>query len=150
MQKVYRSDKQMHNEHMLITQEEKAWCQVLLEILKHHGNLMQCFHATVNRVRTRFPKDRCNESGDRFENSVHYVFRFADTAHIERSLLDGNKDHLLNQARSELMKQEHQVGSLNNLSMSFKNKLMLKDRNWKTLITDTLTLDENKFDYKKN
>ena len=33
---------------------------------------------------------------------------------LGRSLLDGNKDHLLNQARSELMKQEHQVGSLNN------------------------------------
>ena len=30
-----------------------------------------------------------------------------------RSLLEGNKDHLLSQARSELMKQEHQVGSLN-------------------------------------
>ena len=29
------------------------------------------------------------------------------------SLLEGDKDHLLNQARSELMKQEHQVGSLN-------------------------------------
>ena len=31
----------------------------------------------------------------------------------ERSLLEGNKDHLLSQAKSELMKQEHQVGSLN-------------------------------------
>ena len=31
-----------------------------------------------------------------------------------KSLLDGNKDHLLNQARSERMKQEHQVGSLTN------------------------------------
>ena len=29
------------------------------------------------------------------------------------NLLDGNKDHLLNQARSELMRQDHQVGSLN-------------------------------------
>ena len=32
---------------------------------------------------------------------------------LGRSLLDGNKDRLLNQARSELMTQEHQVGSLN-------------------------------------
>ena len=31
---------------------------------------------------------------------------------LGKSLLDGNKDHLLSQARSELMKQEHQVGSL--------------------------------------
>ena len=31
MQQVYRSEKQMHNEPKLITQGEKAWCQVLLE-----------------------------------------------------------------------------------------------------------------------
>ena len=35
-----------------------------------------------------------------------------DPANVGKSLLDGNRDHLLNQARSELMKQEHQVGSL--------------------------------------
>ena len=33
---------------------------------------------------------------------------FSDKASVGKSLLDGNKDHLLNQA-----KQEHQVGSLN-------------------------------------
>ena len=48
------------------------------------------------------------------ERSVHSVFRFADPATVGKSLLDGNEDHLLNQARSELMKQEHQVGPLNN------------------------------------
>ena len=32
MQSVYGSEKQMHNEHKLITQNEKAQCQVLLEI----------------------------------------------------------------------------------------------------------------------
>ena len=58
MQSMYWSEKQMHNEHKLITQNEKAWWQVLLEISKFQGNLMQCFHATVNRVKkTRFPKE---------------------------------------------------------------------------------------------
>ena len=33
---------------------------------------------------------------------------------LNEKLLDGNKDHLLKQARSELMQQEHQVGSLDN------------------------------------
>ena len=59
-------------------------------------------------------RNRSNESGNRFESIVHSVFRFADPANVGKSLLDGNKDHLLDQARSELMKQEHQVGSLNN------------------------------------
>ena len=44
----------------------------------------------------------------------HSVFRFTDPANVGKSLLDGNKDDLLNQARSVLMKQEHQVESLNN------------------------------------
>ena len=30
--------------------------------------------------------------------------------------------------------------------MSFSNKLVLKDWNWRTPITDMLNLDENKFD----
>ena len=40
------------------------------------------------------------------------------------------------------MKQELQV-------VSFSNRLMLKVWNYKTLHTDRLNLDENKFDYKK-
>ena len=54
---------------------------------------------------------RSNEPGNRFESSVHSALKFADPANVGKSLLDGNKDHLLNLARSELMKQEHQVGS---------------------------------------
>ena len=53
---------------------------------------------------------RSDEPGNQFESSV---FKYADPSKLARSLLEGNKDHLLSQARSELMKQEHQVGSLN-------------------------------------
>ena len=77
---------------------------------------MRCFRATVNRVRTCFPKE--TEVTNRETVSrvvfVHSVFRFADPANVGKPLLDGNKDHLLDQARSELMKQEYQLGSLNN------------------------------------
>ena len=41
-------------------------------------------------------------------------FKFADPLNLGRFLLEGNKDHLLSQARVEIMKQEHQVESLNN------------------------------------
>ena len=54
---------------------------------------------------------RSNEPGNQFENSM---FKFTDPSNVGRSLLEGNKDHLLSQARSELMKQEHQVGALHN------------------------------------
>ena len=41
------------------------------------------------------------------------VFRNANPSNLRGSLLEGNKDHLLNQARSELAKQELHVESLN-------------------------------------
>ena len=60
------------------------------------------------------------------------VFKRADPSNLVRSLLEGNKDHLLSQARSEFMKQEHQVGSLNNCiselqQQSFAQRLELQD-----------------------
>ena len=39
--------------------------------------------------------------------------RNANPSNLRGSLLEGNKDHLLNQARSDLLKQEHHVESLN-------------------------------------
>ena len=54
---------------------------------------------------------RSHELGSQYDNSF---FKFAYPSNLGRSLLDGNRDHLLTQARSELMKQGHKVGSLNN------------------------------------
>ena len=51
------------------------------------------------------------EPRNQFKSSV---FKNADPPNVGRSLLEGNKDHLLSQAKSELMIQEHQNGSLNN------------------------------------
>ena len=77
-------------------------------------------------------RDRSNESGNRFESSVHSVFTIADPAKVGKTLLDGDKDQLLNQAWSELMKQEHQVGSLNNCinelqQQAYAQRLELED-----------------------
>ena len=57
----------------------------------------------------RFFHQGATNWGNQFESSM---FKYADPSKLGRSLLEGNKDHLLSQARSELMKQEHQVGSL--------------------------------------
>ena len=90
-----------------------------------------------------FPKetDVMNRE-NRFESCAHSVFRFSDPANVGKSLLDGNKDHLLHQARSEIVEQV--------VSMSFSNKRMLKDWNWRTPVTYILNLEENNLDYKKN
>ena len=59
-------------------------------------------------------------------------FHFSDPSNLGRSLLEGNKDHLLSQARSEHMKQEHQVGPLNNCNdelqqQAYAQRLELQD-----------------------
>ena len=41
------------------------------------------------------------------------IFRVSNLVNVARSLLDGNRDHLLTQAGSELVKQEHKVESRN-------------------------------------
>ena len=89
-------------------------------------------------------RERSNEPGNRFESSVHSVFKFADPANVGKSLLDGNKDHSLNQARSELMKQEHQVGSLDSCFDELQQQAYAQRLECRRPITDMLNLEENK------
>ena len=55
---------------------------------------------------------RSEKPGIQFKSSIS---KNADPSNLGRSLLEGNKDHLLSQAKSELVRQEHQVGSLDNI-----------------------------------
>ena len=69
------------------------------------------------------------EQGNQFKSSI---FKNADPSNVGGSLLDGNKDHLLNQARSEIMKQQHQVESLNSCinelqQQAYAQRLELED-----------------------
>ena len=73
-----------------------------LECQSQRGNLLHGFHFEV--------KNR-----ERIGKSIQdFCFQNADPSNLGRSLFEGNKDHLLSQAKSELRRQEHQVGSLNN------------------------------------
>ena len=47
-----------------------------------------------------------------FGSNEHF-FRFSNPANVAKYLLDGNRDHLVAEARAELMKQEYKVESLN-------------------------------------
>ena len=70
------------------------------------------------------------------------MFRNANPSNLRRSLLEGNKDHLLNQARSDLAKQE--LHALNKCIGELQRQTEEQRYN-----TDLLSPDENKFD-KKN
>ena len=97
------------------------------------GKLDAMFRATVNRVRTRFPKET-EETNRETVSRVVFIFfqKFAETANVGKALLDENHDNLLDQARSEFMEQEHQVGSLNSCiddlqQQSYAQRLELED-----------------------
>ena len=57
-----------------------------------------------------------SEQGNLIRSSV---FRNANPSNLRGSLLEGNKDHLLNQARSDLAKQELHVESLDSASVNY-------------------------------
>ena len=72
---------------------------------------------------------RREEPEDQLKSSVS---KNADPSNLGKSLLEGNKDHLLSQERSEIMKQEHQVESLNNCiselqQQTYAQRLELQD-----------------------
>ena len=72
------------------------------------------------------------------------MFRNASPSNLRGSLLEGNKDHLLNQARSDLAKQELHVESSTSASVNYNDKQNSKDWRYRTHNTDLLSPDENK------
>ena len=142
-----------------------------LEYQLHRGNLLQCFQergASAKRTQADLRESLMasssqvprasgklaamissgnREPGNQFNSSV---FENADKSNLGRSLVEGNKDHLLSQARSELVRQEHQVGSLNSCiselqQQAHAQRLELQEHN-----TDIWNLEESKFGYKKS
>ena len=66
-------------------------------------------------------------------------FRFSNPANVAKSLLDGNRDHLLAEARSELMKQEYNVESLNTCirelqQQTYAQRLELQDAHFTDMV----------------
>ena len=93
------------------------------------------------------------ESGNQLKSSI---FKNADPSNPGRSLLEGNKDHLLSQARSELMRQVHEVGALKNCiselqQQAYGQRLELQDaqhgyiesRREQVLLQEELSMKEN-------
>ena len=76
------------------------------------------------------------------------VFGNANPSNLSGTLLEGNKDHLMSQARSDLAKRELHVKSLN--KVIYKNERRSKARYHRTHKTNLLNLVENKLDCKRN
>ena len=70
-------------------------------------------------------------------------------ANVAKSVFVGNRDHLLAEARSELMKQEYKVESLNTCISELQQQT-LSGWTWRTPISNMQNLEESKFDNRKN
>ena len=86
------------------------------------------------------------EPGNQFQSSI---FKNADPSNLGRSLIAMKMICSVRQDLN-LWNRNIKLDLLTIVSVSFSNKLMLKDWNYRTLNTDLLSLDENKFVYKKN
>ena len=103
-----------------------------LECQLHWGNLLHCYRRGASAKRTQADVRKSLMSSSSQEPSApgkpaalfsarseepenqHKSQKNADPSNLGGSLLESNEDRLLIQARAELVKQEHQVESLNN------------------------------------
>ena len=149
---IYRSEKQVRNDHKFITPHEKAW-SVHLKIRQSEvqGNLSQCFQVRVGWIKTHFPiETKLPENINRFLGVMN---RFSDSL-IWQTLRDLS---LLETESTCMLKRELNSWGRNSkcnlfthVIMSFSRKLKLSDWHWRTPIMESYNLEESKFDCKKN
>ena len=115
--------------------KKKVWCQVHLKSREHTGNRMQCIHQGVTNRETssRIP----------FLNSL--ARQIWEDLFLKAIKIICSVRQDLNLWSKNIMSDLSII-----VSVSFSNKLMLKDWNYRTHNTDILNLDENKFVHKKN
>ena len=119
---TYRSEKQVRNDRKFIT------LKVGLNF-KGTGRLVALF-SHQRKFESRIVFQESNHL--KFQGVMNRPFRNSNTANVAKSLLDGNRDHLLSQTRSELMKQEQKVESLNSCicelqQQAYAQRLELED-----------------------
>ena len=115
--------------------KKNAWCQVRLRIKVHRGNLLHCFHWEAKNG----------------EANSRVLFWNTLTRQIwENLLLKAIKSFCSVKQDLNLWDRNIKLDLSIIASVSFSSKLMLKDWNYRTLNTDAMSLDENKFVFYKN
>ena len=90
-----------------------------------------------------------NEQGNQTWSSS--VFGNADVSNLSETLLESNKDHLFNRARTDLARREIHVESLNKCINDVQKRTEAQDTgHHKTYKTKLSNLVENKLDCKRN
>ena len=111
---TYRTEKQVPTDHKFITPSEKTQCPVHLTSEKVQRNLPQCSHTKESRVNKHFATEKAFSSEHQsVQGKGETFFRFSDPAEAARLVLEELRDHFLAEAKSEILKQECKVDTLN-------------------------------------
>ena len=116
---TYRREKQVPTDHEFITLSEKNQCPVHLTFEKVQGSLPQCSHKKESRVKTHFPdRDDISSGHETVQGKGETFFRFSHPEEATRLVFEEQRDHLLAEAKSEILKQECKVDLPNSHSHS--------------------------------
>ena len=108
---------------------------------------MQCFHATVNRVKTRFPTETEVMNRETVSRVVFILFLDLLTWQIlGNHFLMGIKIICLIRQGLKLRNRNIKWNLLTIVSMSFSDKLMLKDWNYRASGGKVIALDTARMD----
>ena len=104
----------MQDDRKFVTFNEKTSCPVSSQDPISTGKLVALF-SSQNRLDQETFSDRGDYSlrHQQVFRSSEPSFRFTYPVNVAKPLVDGNRDHMLAEARSELTKQEFKVESLN-------------------------------------
>ena len=87
------------------------------------GNLPQCSHIKESRVKTLFPDREGISSGHQpVQGKDESCFRFSDPGEAARTVVEEQRDHLLAEVKSEILKQECKVDTLNTCIREFQRQ----------------------------
>ena len=109
----------MPTDHESITPSERTQCQVLLTSEKMQGNLPHCSHTKGSRVKKHFPTEKAFPQDQQVQGKDETFFRFSDPEEPARLVLDEQRDHLLAEAKSEILTEACKVDTLNTCIREF-------------------------------
>ena len=131
-------EKKVQTDHSFITLSEQTQCQVHLTSEKVQGNLSRCSHTEESRVKTHFPTEKAFlQDINQFKEKVKLSSGSLIWKEAARAVLEEQRDHLLAEAKSEILKQEcRRIITENRVAEKMVPRIYKKNRNIRNFMYD--------------
>ena len=101
---TYKREKYVPTDHEFITPSKKIQCQVHLASEKVHRNLPQCSHTKESRAKRH--REGSSSGHQPVQGKDEAPSRLSGSENAAKPALEEKRDHLLADAKSEVLKQE--------------------------------------------